>query len=119
MGKKRVQPRHRPTIVTRRRSRPGVCHWCRCSDLDPCPGGCGWADGAHRLCTACVDVAEAWFTMTTRPPNMQYAFFRGYTVALDDERADGDAITNPYPPGATARFWDLGHRAGARAVEYV
>jgi hypothetical protein len=41
---------------------------------------------------------------------MQRAFFRGFMAGAEDERADSQE--NPYAPGATARVWSLGHRAG-------
>jgi hypothetical protein len=34
--------------------RRGVCRECGCTEFDPCPGGCGWADRTRRLCTACA-----------------------------------------------------------------
>jgi hypothetical protein len=33
---------------------PSHCRWCGCSERDPCLGGCGWANAAQTLCTACV-----------------------------------------------------------------
>jgi hypothetical protein len=51
MGKKRVTALLTITVSVT----PGVCRWCRCSYYDPCEGGCGWANRAQTLCTACVD----------------------------------------------------------------
>jgi hypothetical protein len=33
-----------------------VCRACACSEFDPCPEGCGWAESD--LCTACVMASE-------------------------------------------------------------
>lgn len=35
---------------------PGTCRWCGCTHSTPCEGGCGWANRAQTLCTACVNV---------------------------------------------------------------
>lgn len=32
-----------------------VCHVCGCTDGRACPGGCGWTDATHTLCTACAE----------------------------------------------------------------
>jgi hypothetical protein len=40
-------------------NRPGQCRWCRCTEREPCPGGCGWADGTATLCSACVPIDRA------------------------------------------------------------
>lgn len=37
------------------KEKPGLCRWCGCSYHDPCPEGCGWANRAQTLCTACVE----------------------------------------------------------------
>jgi hypothetical protein len=94
---------------------PGSCRWCRCTYDDPCPQGCGWADAAQTLCTACTALERAWTHLeAAHLPNMRRAFYRGYLAGSDDERAL-DQDTNPYrADGTTARYWDLGHRAGAR-----
>jgi hypothetical protein len=34
---------------------PGQCRWCGCTDDRGCTCGCGWANAAHTLCTACVN----------------------------------------------------------------
>lgn len=34
-----------------------VCRACACSEFDPCPEGCGWAE--PDLCTACAPSASA------------------------------------------------------------
>lgn len=100
---------------------PGFCRWCVCSHFDPCPEGCGWADRAQTLCTACVDVDREWKHLKgSRPPNMRRAFFRGFTagsVAQYLERVSSKRHTrtvNPYAAGRSARFWNLGRAAGAR-----
>jgi hypothetical protein len=31
-----------------------TCQVCQCSELDPCEGGCGWAEPG--LCTACYEL---------------------------------------------------------------
>jgi hypothetical protein len=33
-----------------------VCRACACSEYDPCPEGCGWAE--PDLCTACAELAQ-------------------------------------------------------------
>jgi hypothetical protein len=33
----------------------GVCRACACSEYDPCPEGCGWAQ--EDLCTSCAELA--------------------------------------------------------------
>ncbi len=33
----------------------GTCSVCGCSEDDPCPGGCIWANGSATLCSRCVD----------------------------------------------------------------
>lgn len=37
------------------RQEPGRCRWCQCTHERPCPEGCGWANAAQTLCTACAD----------------------------------------------------------------
>ena len=44
---------HRPAFPR------GVCRACGCSHHDPCAGGCGWADAAETVCTACVATGQA------------------------------------------------------------
>jgi hypothetical protein len=40
---------------TTRKAKPavesGVCFVCGCSEFDPCPEGCGWANAQQTLCT--------------------------------------------------------------------
>lgn len=31
----------------------GWCRYCGCTDLFGCPGGCGWVDLAHTICSRC------------------------------------------------------------------
>jgi hypothetical protein len=33
----------------------GVCCYCGCTDDQVCPGGCGWVDVNHTICSACLD----------------------------------------------------------------
>ncbi len=33
---------------------PGVCQVCGCTELDPCPGGCVWANPQATLCSRCA-----------------------------------------------------------------
>lgn len=33
---------------------PGTCQICGCSELDPCPGGCIWANPEATLCSRCA-----------------------------------------------------------------
>jgi hypothetical protein len=37
----------------------GMCRVCGCTEFEACPGGCGWADETHTLCTNCVDKVQA------------------------------------------------------------
>jgi hypothetical protein len=94
--------------------RPGTCRWCGCTYDEPCPESCGWANAAQTLCTACVNVDREWRQQKTRRANMRRAFFRGYMVGSDDERAEvssarawraQDAQQNPYSKGAAQRGW--------------
>lgn len=95
----------------------GRCRWCGCSHFYPCPGGCGWANARQTLCTACVNVDREW-EKNPRPPNMWRAFFRGYMVGSNDQRAEGR--DNPYvkperasrPLSSFAQVWDYGRQAG-------
>ena len=32
----------------------GQCRVCGCTEFDPCPGGCIWADGTATLCSRCA-----------------------------------------------------------------
>jgi hypothetical protein len=32
----------------------GVCRYCGCTDDRACPGGCGWLDEMHTICSACL-----------------------------------------------------------------
>lgn len=105
--------------------RPGTCRWCGCTYEEACPGGCAWANAKGTLCTACVNVDREWsLQKTAHPPNMRRAFFRGYMVGSDDERAEhgltggrGERAigSNPYSQGAAQRgFWARGRDAGAK-----
>lgn len=33
---------------------PGVCSVCGCTEFDPCPGGCIWANSTATLCSRCA-----------------------------------------------------------------
>jgi len=33
----------------------GVCRVCGCTEDEPCPGGCSWADKTRTLCTRCAN----------------------------------------------------------------
>lgn len=35
------------------------CRVCGCTQMDGCPGGCGWAPGQGNLCTICAAAIEA------------------------------------------------------------
>jgi hypothetical protein len=48
------------------RLKPGVCRWCGCTERDPCPGGCGWADRQQTLCTSCAPFNREIQTTTGR-----------------------------------------------------
>jgi hypothetical protein len=45
-----------PPPLPARPSRPGTCRYCGCSDDRACPGGCGWVDEIHTICSACLEV---------------------------------------------------------------
>jgi hypothetical protein len=101
--------------------RPGKCRWCGCTYEEPCPGSCGWANAKQTLCTACVNLDREWSHLPKRIPNMRRAFFRGYMVGSDDERADLGGLysravgSNPYPKGAAQRnWWQRGFDAGRK-----
>ncbi len=34
------------------------CRICGCTEDHACPGGCGWADKTHTLCTGCAHLVE-------------------------------------------------------------
>jgi hypothetical protein len=53
-------------VTIRIPEKPGVCRICRCTEFDPCEGGCGWANAMQTLCTACVDVDKALRTIDGR-----------------------------------------------------
>lgn len=36
----------------------GVCQVCGCTELDPCPGGCVWANPSATLCSRCAQDGE-------------------------------------------------------------
>ena len=38
-----------------KKSEPGVCRVCGCTEENACEGGCAWANEEKTLCTACVD----------------------------------------------------------------
>jgi hypothetical protein len=45
----------------RSRSIPyGRCQLCGCTNTRPCPGGCGWFNHAHTLCTRCAAILVRW-----------------------------------------------------------
>lgn len=95
--------------------RTASCQWCHCTERRACKQGCSWAANGTdlTLCTACVWIAMAWSHLrpTQRKGNMRRAFFRGYLAATGDLRRD--ALSNPYgPDGVTAKYWDMGFRAG-------
>lgn len=92
---------------------PGTCRWCGCSHFDPCPESCGWANRQQTLCTACINVEWEWKQQPTRRANMRRAFFRGFMVGTDDDRAELGG--NPYPPRAAQRgSWERGRVAGLK-----
>lgn len=45
---------------------PGRCRWCRCTEREPCAGGCGWANREQTVCTACVPLDAALRTVPGR-----------------------------------------------------
>lgn len=110
-----------PALCSSRSS--GQCKWCGCTEYDPCPEGCGWADRVARLCSACVPVDQAWKDDPVRPRHTfgsvrrRQAFFRGFLAASQDERAI-DASTrqgrrSPFVRGSDAYpFWRAGVEAG-------
>jgi hypothetical protein len=91
----------------------GTCQWCGCQQATPCPGGCGWANAAQTLCTACVDVEREWQQQVRKPTNMRRAFFRGFMVGADDPRAE----EYRYSRGAAQwNFWERARALGRRAL---
>ncbi len=69
-----------------------VCRGCGCSELDPCPGGCAWAE--PDLCTNCVGPAP-----------------KGRKKAPKGER-EQRKVRNPGKPGRKARPTARATRAG-------
>lgn len=99
MGKFPVQDRYRPGA--RLNARPRRCRWCK-----------GPLGLSVDVCWRCVVVEQAWQSITrSRVPSLRRAFFRGYVVGAQDDRATGDGL-NPYARGTTADYWQLGHDAG-------
>ena len=47
-------------------NRSGQCRWCKCTYDEPGEVGCGWADRAQTLCTACVPLDSALKTSAGR-----------------------------------------------------
>ncbi|HEV8474621.1 MAG TPA: hypothetical protein VGR82_17720 [Methylomirabilota bacterium] len=99
----------------------GTCRWCKCTDVDACPGGCAWVDSACTLCSACEPINVAWKDEKTsrggaRPPNMRRAFFTGFLVGARDARDESNGL-NPYSKGAVQwGWWRRGQEAGAGAI---
>lgn len=94
---------------------PGICRFCRCSHFNPCPEGCWWADRAETLCSACVDVDAAWRKVKLQQlPNMRRAFYRGFQAA--QWQTEAQPAKNPYQPGRTALYWQIGFTAGEKAL---
>jgi hypothetical protein len=45
------------------------CRVCGCTEVDACPGGCGWVSSEEDLCTTCGDAVRAllvWIASTRR-----------------------------------------------------
>ena len=97
----------------------GMCRFCRCTFVRPCPGiPCAWADSSESLCTGCVDIDRAWARLPRRAPNMRRAFARGFMAATGDDRVDSAAVGNPYDTaGPTAAWWDVGVLAGLASLQ--
>jgi len=41
-----------------------TCRVCRCTDPEPCRGGCAWVDDKPDLCTTCylmIDALAEWY----------------------------------------------------------
>jgi len=94
--------------------RAGVCRFCRCTHFNPCPEGCWWADRAQTLCSGCADVDAAWRRVRLQKlPNMRRAFARGFEAAR--WATEPARPKNPYRPGRTALYWQLGFTAGEKA----
>lgn len=107
----RFLPRRKGSMLLR----GGTCRWCRCTELNACPQGCGWADRDQTLCTACVDVDAAWSVKAKKAPNGRRAFFRGFMAGRGDDRAtdwpsgNSKRPSNPYIVKTSAyRNWDDG-----------
>lgn len=63
----------------------GCCRWCRCTQDEPCPGGCGWANRAQTLCTACVPLEAALATAAGRRELAEFLHENGFLVPRDEQ----------------------------------
>lgn len=63
-----------------------ACTWCGCTEDQACEGGCGWADDAHTICSACAGPRE---------------------IAIELVKILGAVVTNPKAGmRAAAGTWD-------------
>lgn len=108
------------------RVEPGRCRWCRCTYTRPCPEGCGWADRAQTLCTACVEIDKAWNQQMRRVATpreqrtltaMRPAFFQGFLVGAGDERQS--FMPKPYRDAKRRTWFTNGKTAGERWLARV
>lgn len=51
---------------------PGRCRWCRCTEYDPCAGGCAWSNLQRTVCTECVPLDRALRTVPGRRALAQF-----------------------------------------------
>ena len=64
----------------------GRCRWCRCTHDRPCANGCGWADRAQTLCTACVPLERSLTSMAGRQELAEFLQARGFLAAAPARR---------------------------------
>jgi len=108
----------------------GVCRFCGCSDIRPCPFGCAWTDRTETVCTTCSPAQAAERLMfaalrvagyrSTRPGIAEVlafveTFHQGFVVGWFGISSRSPYGRNPYARGREREAWDLGHRSGSEA----
>jgi len=66
------------TYVIRVTQTPGRCRWCRCTEREPCAGGCSWANRERTLCSECVPLDRAMKTVPGRRELADFAQEQGF-----------------------------------------
>lgn len=78
----------------KKRAKHGVCSICGCTEDNPCPQGCSWANAEHTLCSACVpDGKEAAKDVSKEPREREEdteADEEDFQEEDPDEELDGD-----------------------------